>query len=166
MEVVPTSAQPPTEACSRDRDGTRRDPAADHSTPARTCPSRDYVDLSARDRYARDHRHGAPPPTAGDSGQRRPTPITNPERGPVSGASPASGAQGRSPSQPEQPRSGPAISRPTLSAGSGPLPTRTVSSRGSFPNRAGGARVTGSGRSSQTPSARWSARRFGGRQVR
>jgi hypothetical protein len=60
---------------SGDRDGARGDPAADYSEAARACPPRDYLDLPPGNRHPRDRRHGAPPPTAGDPGERRPAPI-------------------------------------------------------------------------------------------
>ena len=75
MVVVPTSAQPPTSARACDRDGARRDPAADHPAPARARTPRDYIDLLARDRHERDRRHSPPPPAARDPGERRPATV-------------------------------------------------------------------------------------------
>ena len=58
-------------ACSRDRDGARRDPVADYPEAARACAPRDHVDLPPRYRYTRDRRHGPPPPATGDPGECR-----------------------------------------------------------------------------------------------
>ena len=41
----------PVASCSRDRDGPRRDPVADHPKATRACPPRDHVDLPAGNRY-------------------------------------------------------------------------------------------------------------------
>jgi integrase len=42
--------------------------------------SGDHLDLPAGDRHARDRRHRAPPPAAGDPGQRGPAPIADRRR--------------------------------------------------------------------------------------
>src|SRR5579863_6159159 len=81
----------------RDRDGARRDPAADHPASARARAPRDHLDLSPGDRYARDRRHCALPPTASNPSERWPTAVVNPKRGPVSGASPSRHPRRRSP---------------------------------------------------------------------
>jgi hypothetical protein len=78
-EVCAASAPPR----ARDRDGPRRDPAADHPASARACPSRDHLDLPPRDRHARDRRHRPSAPTAGHPGQRRPAAITQQSSGRV-----------------------------------------------------------------------------------
>jgi hypothetical protein len=61
---------------TRNRDGARRDPVADYPEAARACAPRDHVGLPPRYRYARDRRHGPPPPATGDPGERRPAAIT------------------------------------------------------------------------------------------
>ena len=71
----------PAPTRARDRDGSRRDPAADYSKAARACTSRDHLDLSPGDRHARDRRHRAPPPATGDPGQRWSTARADPEAG-------------------------------------------------------------------------------------
>jgi integrase len=68
-------------ARSCNRDGALRDPVADHSEAARACAPRDYVDLSPRNRHARDRRHGPPPAASGNPGQCRPSAITPPTQG-------------------------------------------------------------------------------------
>ena len=66
----------PAPARARDRDGARRDPAADYPEAARACPPWDHVDLPPRNRYARDRGHGPPPPATGHLSERRPAAIT------------------------------------------------------------------------------------------
>ena len=68
----------PAASCSRDRDGARRDPAADYPEAARACPPRHHVDLSPRNRHTPDRRHDPSPPPAGDPSERRPAAITEP----------------------------------------------------------------------------------------
>ena len=76
---------------------------------------RDHLDLPPRNRHARDRRHRPPSPTVSDPGQRRPTAITNAERGSVSGEAPARDARRRADGSAEQPRRGMAIARSIVS---------------------------------------------------
>ena len=83
---------------------------------------RDHLDLPPRNRHARDRRHRPPSPTASDPGQRRPTAITNAERGSVSGEAPARDARRRADGSAEQPRRGTAIARSIVSESSDQRP--------------------------------------------
>ena len=62
-------------------------PFADYPAPAGARAPWDHVNLPPRDRHARDHRHGAPPPATGDSSERRPATVTARRALPVIGAS-------------------------------------------------------------------------------
>jgi integrase len=55
----------------RHRDGPRGRPAGRHPAPARACPSRGHLDLSAMDRQRGDHRCRPRATPTGDPGHRR-----------------------------------------------------------------------------------------------
>ena len=69
---------------ARRRDGSRGRPAGRDPAPARACPPRDHIDLSAGRRQRRDHRHGPLQAGTRDLGHRRPTrqPIAAPRARP------------------------------------------------------------------------------------
>ena len=63
----PAAVRPtPAPTRSRDRDGSRGDPAGGDPAAARARQPRHHVDLSPRDRQLRDHRHRPCPPCAND----------------------------------------------------------------------------------------------------
>jgi integrase len=74
-------APPPAAPRPRRRDGPRRRPADRHSTPARTQQPRHHLDLFARHRQRRNHRHRAWPPPADDPRQYIATAIADAKSG-------------------------------------------------------------------------------------
>jgi hypothetical protein len=73
--LVPTSAQPPAEACPRGRAAARRDPAADDPAPARPLTPLDDRHLPAGNLLRRDHLNRPRTTGTDDARQRRPRPV-------------------------------------------------------------------------------------------
>ena len=71
LRTAPTAPRP------RRRDGARRRATDRHPTPARPQQPRHHLDLPARHRQCRNHRHRAWPPRADDPRQHVATALTN-----------------------------------------------------------------------------------------